>query len=84
MLSSLCVFPLLGMNAQTQLEIPAQTSDPLPAPADQDKEYTEVPLESLNLKAQDYILNTESTGETWQWWYDIIFWTWGKKMFIPT
>lgn len=51
------------MNAQTQLEIPAQTTAPLTSPADQDKEYTEVPLESLNLKAQDALLNTESTGE---------------------
>ncbi|XP_047017705.2 histone-lysine N-methyltransferase EHMT1 isoform X1 [Ictalurus punctatus] len=50
-----------GMNAQTQLEIPAQTTAPLTSPADQDKEYTEVPLESLNLKAQDALLNTEST-----------------------
>lgn len=51
------------MNAQTQLEISAQTSDPLPAATDQDKEYTEVPFESLNLKAQDALLNTENAGE---------------------
>ncbi|XP_046723549.1 histone-lysine N-methyltransferase EHMT1 isoform X1 [Silurus meridionalis] len=50
-----------GMNAQTQLEIPDQTPTPVPATADPDKEYTEVPLESLNLEAQDAWLNTEST-----------------------
>lgn len=67
------------MNAQTQLEISAQTSDPLPAPVEQDKDYTEVSLESLNLTAQDALLSTESTGETWQCWYDTIYWTWGKR-----
>lgn len=57
------------MNAQTCLEISAQSPAPaplpapVPAPADKDKEYTEVPLESLNLKAQDALLNPESTGK---------------------
>ncbi|KAK3555456.1 hypothetical protein QTP86_016095 [Hemibagrus guttatus] len=49
-----------AMNAQNRLEIPAQTPAPPPAPADQEKEYTEVPLESLNLKAQDALLKSES------------------------
>lgn len=52
------------MNAQTRLEIPAQTPAPPPAPADQEKEYTEVPLESLNLNAQDALLKSESKGKT--------------------
>ncbi|XP_062867153.1 histone-lysine N-methyltransferase EHMT1 isoform X2 [Trichomycterus rosablanca] len=50
------------LATQTQLEDqgPAQTP---PAPsAEQDKEYTEVPLESLNLKAQDALLNTDNTA----------------------
>lgn len=51
------------MNAQTQIEISAETSDPLPAPADRDQGYAEVPLESLDLKAQDALLNIESTGK---------------------
>ncbi|KAG7320853.1 hypothetical protein KOW79_015268 [Hemibagrus wyckioides] len=53
-----------AMNAQTRLEIPAQTPAPPPAPADQEKEYTEVPLESLNLKAQDALLKSESKEVT--------------------
>lgn len=52
------------MHAHARLEISAQTPAPVPAPPDQDKEYTEVPLESLNLKAQDALMNNESTGET--------------------
>ncbi|TSK72083.1 Histone-lysine N-methyltransferase EHMT1 [Bagarius yarrelli] len=50
-----------GINAQIRLENSAQTPAPLPAPAHQDKDYTEVPLESLNLKAQDALLTAQTT-----------------------
>ncbi|KAM9451489.1 histone-lysine N-methyltransferase EHMT1 isoform 1-T1 [Clarias gariepinus] len=51
-----------AISAQTPLDTSAQTPAPPTAPANQNKAYTEVPLESLNLKAQDALLNTESTA----------------------
>ncbi|XP_026859467.2 histone-lysine N-methyltransferase EHMT1 isoform X3 [Electrophorus electricus] len=61
-----------GVDVQTQSaaqspgQAPALTPVPGPAcsptPDDQGKEYTEVPLDSIDLEAQELLLNTQTTG----------------------
>ncbi|XP_037401763.1 histone-lysine N-methyltransferase EHMT1 isoform X2 [Pygocentrus nattereri] len=48
-----------GMDVQSRSETQSPGQAPVPAGG---KEYTEVPLETLNLKAQDALLNTQNTG----------------------
>lgn len=48
-----------GMESQSQSESQISPS----APSDNRKEYKEVPLDSLNLAAQEALLTSRSTGE---------------------
>lgn len=58
---SLYVYPTItpGMESQSQSESQSSPS----APSDNKKEYKEVPIDSLNLVAQEALLTSPSTGE---------------------
>lgn len=50
-----------GMDVHAQSETQSPTQVPV---STEGKAYTEVPLNSLNLQAQDTLLNTQSIGES--------------------